>query len=227
MLITYPTVSKNLLLFCFKQVFDNQSLERALMNYYLQSISISGNVIDLGAGSENPSYLKFFKKRGLKKLIMADLYPQNKKILKLDLEKAFKLSQNQFDYAICLNVLEHIYNFQNVIKETKKILKPKGKFIVSTPFVYHLHGSPNDFFRYSHQAIEKMFKQQDFKFQKIIYLGFGPFTASISLVMFIFPKIIRAILIIFCIYIDQLIVYFSDFWRHKHPLGYLYIFSPK
>lgn len=40
---------------------------------------------------------------------------------------------NTFDVVICSEVLEHILDFRQVLKEIKRVLKPKGTFAVSVP----------------------------------------------------------------------------------------------
>lgn len=43
-------------------------------------------------------------------------------------------SDNQFDYIISLEVLEHIPDYKKALKESFRILKPKGKFLFTVPF---------------------------------------------------------------------------------------------
>lgn len=43
-------------------------------------------------------------------------------------------SDNQFDYIISLEVLEHIPDYKKALRESFRILKPKGKFLFTVPF---------------------------------------------------------------------------------------------
>ena len=43
-------------------------------------------------------------------------------------------SDNQFDYIISLEVLEHIPDYKKALKESFRTLKPKGKFLFTVPF---------------------------------------------------------------------------------------------
>ena len=49
-----------------------------------------------------------------------------------NLEKT-QFQPNFFDIIICTEVLEHIYNYQNIITELKRILKPQGTLIITFP----------------------------------------------------------------------------------------------
>ena len=54
--------------------------------------------------------------------------------IKHDLNKPILLKDGSFDNIICVEVLEHIFNFQNVLDESYRILKPDGVFIVGVPY---------------------------------------------------------------------------------------------
>lgn len=56
------------------------------------------------------------------------------KTIKHDLNKPIPLKDNSFDNIICIETLEHIFNFQNVLDESYRILKPKGMFVVGVPY---------------------------------------------------------------------------------------------
>lgn len=50
--------------------------------------------------------------------------------------------QDQFDVIVCFEAIEHITNHEQLCKEVKRLLKPEGIFIVSTPnkWVYSENG---------------------------------------------------------------------------------------
>jgi len=50
-----------------------------------------------------------------------------------DLSKPFPFSSNSFEGAVCLEVLEHLYDPKFAVKETFRVLKPGGLFIASVP----------------------------------------------------------------------------------------------
>jgi len=55
-------------------------------------------------------------------------------VMKHDLNKPIPLDSESFDNVICIEVLEHIFNFQNVLNEAYRILKPNGTFAVGVPY---------------------------------------------------------------------------------------------
>lgn len=56
------------------------------------------------------------------------------KTIRHDLNKPIPLKSGSFDSIVCIETLEHIFNFQNVLNESYRILKPGGVFIVGVPY---------------------------------------------------------------------------------------------
>lgn len=65
-----------------------------------------------------------------------------------------------FDIVICTEVLEHAREDLILISECSRILKSNGLMIVAIPFMYPIHGEPNDFRRYSTFGIKKALEQE-------------------------------------------------------------------
>jgi SAM-dependent methyltransferase len=56
---------------------------------------------------------------------------------------------NYFDAVICSELLEHIFQPLIVLREAYRALRPNGILLVCVPFLYHIHGDPLDFGRYT------------------------------------------------------------------------------
>ena len=104
----------------FKAIWQGKSLERSMMEVSLSSVNVSGKIIDLGAGSTNPSYLQFIK-GDTKDITFTDYYKTGKNLLSIDLEKKFKLKE-KYDYIFCINVFEHIFNANQLAESISKHL---------------------------------------------------------------------------------------------------------
>jgi len=57
-----------------------------------------------------------------------------------------KFGSSQFDAITCLEVLEHVENPRHVLRESRKLLKDGGKFILSTPNASGLYSRLKFFF---------------------------------------------------------------------------------
>ena len=73
------------------------------------------------------------------------------------------LSDNSFDSAICTCVLEHLEEPELALKECHRLLKPGGYAIYHTPFIWHLHEEPRDFYRYTLHGLRYLFGKAGFE----------------------------------------------------------------
>lgn len=56
------------------------------------------------------------------------------------------IDDSEFDYVLCTEVLEHVYNPIDAIKELTRICKTGGKIIITTPFTSGLHQEPYHYY---------------------------------------------------------------------------------
>jgi len=135
-------------------------------------------VLDLGCGNKPYeglviNYLKNVEYIGI------DYYNENADI-KLDLNKdELPFKDNEIDFIICTEVLEHLYNPFYCIKEMKRVLKPGGYIFLSTPFFCPIHDKKHDYLRFTENFYIKTFNEKEgFKILKISrsnsYLGVFP-----------------------------------------------------
>ena len=97
------------------------------------------------------------------------------------------------------------------------------------PFFFRIHGSPNDYFRYTDQSIIKALKEIGFKEIKVKIIGGGIFMSFYSSFSLITNKIpflnlllFNNFLLIFCQILDGIISLFSKNIKSMLPLGYFF-----
>ena len=200
------------------------SLSRILQNYYLKKFNIveNENVIEFGS-SKNSS--KSFHKNinGNFSIDFADkILDENN--LRFDLEKENEVNK-KYKLVIIFNVLEHVYNVDNAIKELKKILKPSGKIVGATPFLYRVHYAPEDYNRYTKQFFLRLFKENNMKNIKIEELGFGPLTLCYS-ILFDYLKyipLLSNVILTICILLDKFLnIFIKTPLKTIYPLSYIF-----
>jgi SAM-dependent methyltransferase len=69
----------------------------------------------------------------------------------------------EYDAAICTAVLEHLEDPSAAIKECARILKKEGVAIYTTPFIWHIHEAPRDFYRFSKFGLKYLFEKNGFE----------------------------------------------------------------
>lgn len=72
---------------------------------------------------------------------------------------------NTFDGILSTQVLEHVENLDLLLKECNRVLKPRGSFIVSVPFVYKEHEQPHDFRRFTSYGLMKLLSRNGFEIE--------------------------------------------------------------
>ena len=208
-----------------RELWRGKSLPRIFLNYSLKDIQVNGNALDLGSKSSAMSYNRFLKKGEGAKITYTDYRESGDGVLKLNLEEKFDIESGSYQTITCFNTLEHIYNFKNLAEESFRILKPGGTFIGGVPFLVNYHADPHDYFRYTDEAIKKIFLDAGFKKEKIEFLGVGPATAALSISLNIFPKFLRPFVAIKAIWLDRVILKIKKSQRNRYALGYMFIFS--
>lgn len=201
-----------------------QSLFRKLTNKALARVQLNGLVIDLG-GEKKSSYHKIFQ--GRYKIITVNINRQKEPDFVFDLENIpWPLPDSQYDGVLMINILEHLYHCQQALKESYRILKLDGQIVGIIPFLFYLHPSPDDYFRYTSQALEKLLKEANFKEIEIKEIGPGALSAAYLLIQRFFPGLIDWVLQPAVIFTDKFLQVISiklgkKYRRSHYPLGYL------
>jgi SAM-dependent methyltransferase len=85
--------------------------------------------------------------------------------------KTIPFSNESFDAIFSSEVFEHIFNLPEIIKELNRVLKVGGSILLTCPFAYCEHETPNDFARYTSFAIKSLLVQNGFEITEQIKTG--------------------------------------------------------
>lgn len=131
-----------------------KKITRPYLRAFLRSHSTDGRVLDIGGGrvSTNHSYSEIFPNR-----FSVDIDPERKPDVVGDAH-SLPVEDSSFDVVLCTEVLEHLHTPQKAIDEMYRVLKPGGKLILTTRFMYPLHDVPHDYFRYTLFGLKHLFK---------------------------------------------------------------------
>tara|TARA_Y100001970_G_C14259119_1_gene878144 strand:- start:16841 stop:17734 length:894 start_codon:yes stop_codon:yes gene_type:complete len=137
-----------------------------IFNYYtLEYFDLDLNSI-ISEHSKNQIYKSDIK--GFASLDMKSLskYPYGfqKGHLKINiadknLRKIFSDKKDFFDVIYSMDVLEHVEDPFEAAKNINFLLKNKGKLIIMVPFSYPYHEDPEDYWRFTHRGIQKLFDE--------------------------------------------------------------------
>lgn len=63
-----------------------------------------------------------------------------------------------FDVVVCSQVLEHVDDPPRVVRELHRVTRPGGRVLASTHGVQVYHPSPDDYWRWTHAGLDKLFR---------------------------------------------------------------------
>ena len=163
--------------------------------------------------------------KGKHRITTANINPHYECDIVFDIQKRFPISNEQYDTVISLNVLEHIFKFENVFLEVHRVLKKDGLFVFAVPFMFQIHGSPDDFFRYTKSAIINLLIEKKFRNIEIKELGYGFFSLIAQIICGVVPTFyLKKTVNKSCCSIDKLLLRISNKYKElsmRIPLGYI------
>jgi SAM-dependent methyltransferase len=134
----------------FRSLFGGStdlSVLRALEYEILGQTQLSGRILDFGGGS-NSNY------RDLMQEWTAGCVYETANIDRaigptylIAPGQPLPIENNSFDTVVTLNTLEHIFEVEKALRELLRVLKPDGKLVATVPFLFRIHGHPDDFLR--------------------------------------------------------------------------------
>ena len=150
------------------------SLTRALQYEILESYPLQGEVLDFGGG-EKASYRN--------KIICSSYDSVNidstiEPTWVVNVGDPIPCSDARYDTVLSLNTLEHIFDAEFILNEIYRVLKKDGEFTFSVPFLYPIHGHPDDYFRPTPSWFLSACTKAGFHKVEVIPLSWGPFTTG-------------------------------------------------
>ncbi len=199
--------------YIMRMTFSKKSLNRIFQQLFSKEIQLDGRIVEFGSKkNSSKSFINYLQIIDKENVVYADKQDnQDSNIKNENLEKKLSFEDKSFDNVVVFNVLEHVYDIDNAIKEIYRSLDLKGKIVGSTPFIHRVHYAPEDFNRYSEQFFNKLLKQNNFENIFIKEYGFGPFTAAYAMI-FDYTKYIpflNNVILTFSILIDLTIGLFT------------------
>jgi len=149
----------------------------------------NGKLLDLGCGESPYRFLVNEKTNIYFGVDIADATKfdyDRKDITHFD-GKNIPFADDYFDNMMCTEVLEHVEDYQTLVDEVYRVLKPGGSAIFTIPWSARYHYIPYDYFRYTPSSLQKIFSK--FKDLQIIPRGTDVTAISSKLIVLYFRNI--------------------------------------
>ena len=126
-------------------------------------------IMELGSGKLNKGNYYYSVK---------DIFDASNQFIQSDIKKEYghrivdatsMKFENEFDMVLCMNLLEHVYDFQMVIDNIYDALTKNGLVVILVPAFYPLHDEPHDYWRFTEHSLRKLL--HCFSVTKLEYSG--------------------------------------------------------
>jgi hypothetical protein len=199
----------------------NTTLWRTLSYEELKSLTIDGEILDLG-GSRKSGYHELIGGNHSFKVVNIDAeYGYD---LNFDVEKVFPLGDGTFNGVLLVNVLEHVFDYRTTLVESYRVLGSGGTIVIVVPFLMPVHPCPHDYWRYTGEALLKIVENAGFGDITVKEIGRGPFTAGAHVRFNAYRfGIVRAISYGLASMLDHILkkIKADNFGAARYPLGYV------
>jgi|WetSurMetagenome_2_1015567.scaffolds.fasta_scaffold287008_2 SAM-dependent methyltransferase len=126
---------------------------------------IRGRTLDIGAG--NLAWKRLLSSHA-SSYVSSDISIVHKYLnMVFDVTTTFPIKDLSFDSLFCHSVLEHTTMPWAVFQEFHRVLKSNGVIVLSVPFLFYLHGAPNDYFRFTKFGVTMLAERAGFVVERI------------------------------------------------------------
>ncbi len=203
------------------------SLLRAAEHRALRVTSLTGRVLDLG-GDARAGYRALYPDALFTTVnIDPDACPE----IVHDLELPLPIEDGVYDHALLMNVLEHVFEYRQLIRESARVIRAGGSVVIVVPFLFPYHPSPRDFWRFSSDALRRECEAAGLVVESLLPLGSGVFAARSVMLDRLLPFPLRAVLYVLRPLIGGVDALFAAFARMlgkkyvpaDYALGYIVV----
>lgn len=146
----YQGFSKKSKKYSRKNLYDRLKIE-------LADIQSDSKILNVGAGGDVAHIIKQELGQKIVDLKSMDIDPAMNPDIIGDVCR-IPFPDQSIDFIIMMEVLEHVKEPFIAVSEIYRVLKPGGRVILSTPFIYPVHAEPHDYFRYTKNGLLYMFR---------------------------------------------------------------------
>lgn len=205
--------------YCVKEISQRKSVTRALLNDRLRFEALAGKTIDIGGGKD-ATYLPAMPKAS--DVVFSTFDVKAGATINFETDP-LPAADGMYDTVLFLNVMEHIFNHQHLANEVVRITKPGGKVIGFVPFLMWYHPDHHDYFRYTHEALEKIFATAGASKIHVEPIAYGPFTAAAQMITQSFPAVLATVVFSLFYGIDKIYLWLRPKRGRNFALGYFFV----
>ena len=157
------------------------SVLRSLMYERMTRCGLTGTVLDFGGGAR-AQYVNEMPRWAApgqtSEYRSANIDPAIQPTYLLQARQPLPLDAGSFDAVLSLSTLEHVYKLDETLAELSRILQPRGRLVLLVPFMFRVHGHPDDYRRGTPSFWCRKLAQAGFDNVVVEALAWGPFSTG-------------------------------------------------
>lgn len=131
-----------------KKLVNSEYTPKDQLHHFLREMNENALGVELGSGN----------RRLTKDVINVDIFGFPNVNIIAD-AASVPFADATVDFVIIDTVLEHVPEPHRIVNEIYRILKPGGKALCITPFIFPYHGYPKHYFNFSKDGLDFLFKE--------------------------------------------------------------------
>jgi SAM-dependent methyltransferase len=132
-----------------------RKLNRIRLKEFLTRHASKERTLDIGSGGGMYGYKDLFPNQ-----VSVDIDPDRHPDVLGDAH-ALPFPDASFSVVLCTEVLEHLEDPKQAIKEMARVLTPGGRVILTTRFMQPKHDVPHDYWRFTDHGLRLLFRDWD------------------------------------------------------------------
>ena len=149
---------------------ERDFLNRAMLEASLSQCgtAVKGLTLDVGCGSR-PYEKTFFS--GARRYVGTDYLTDRSRPEIVCGAQELPFRDSVFDTVVCTEVLEHVPDPGLALREIRRVIKPSGSLILSTPMYWPRHEVPHDYFRYPYDGLLRLLGESGWEPENLFNRG--------------------------------------------------------
>jgi len=162
------------------QLRSGLSVLRALEYELLGKVQLTGRILDFGGG-ERANYRNLMRSWTEGCIYeTANIDQSIRPTYLIEPGQPLPVEADTYDAVLALNTFEHIYGVRDALREISRALKPGGTLFATVPFLFRIHGHPDDFLRGTPSWWGRTLSETGYEHVVVTPLLWGPMSTGLS-----------------------------------------------
>jgi len=127
------------------------------LHEHLERLPEGAKVLNVGAGGDVAGVLAVHAGRRPFRVTSLDIDPGRGPDIVGDVAE-YDFGKRRFDAVVMCEVLEHVREPARAIENVRRVLRPGGVLVLSTPFIFPVHDQPEDYYRFTQYGLAWLLK---------------------------------------------------------------------